>query len=76
MGFLLPIPQTVLFCVFFCNGYVVKDVEKVDVKSSGTLAYQEAKERQLLRLCSSARGSQVALSGRGRVEGAASSLSF
>lgn len=38
-------------CVF-CNEDVVKDVEKMDVKLSGTFACQEAVESKFLKLCS------------------------
>lgn len=40
------------FSGFFCIEDVVKDVEKMDVKLSGTFPCQEAVESKFLKLCS------------------------
>lgn len=50
-AFSFPFQDWGVFCVFFCNEDVVKDVEKMDVKLRGTFACQEAVESKFLKLC-------------------------
>lgn len=55
-AFSFPIAKTGVFC----NEDVVKDVEKMDVKLSGTSACQEAVEGKFLNLCSECLLSNIA----------------
>lgn len=52
-AFSFPFPSMGFFMCFCCNEDVVKDVEKMDMKWSGTFfACQEAEESKFLKLCS------------------------